>query len=148
MFLLVKEFVLGVTWDYASTGNFMDINVWPIFSSYICRVLLCYSNINICDLQMSSEWRYVLCSLSEETFSVVLAMWEPRPSPRQSHWLQYFNLIILIHHPQKGLLLIQMTNWILTASLFTFVITCDVQYFPFCIFPFWHRWSNQWWKWG
>ncbi|KAK3866688.1 hypothetical protein Pcinc_027801 [Petrolisthes cinctipes] len=50
---------------------------------------------------MSGEWRNLLCSLSEETFNAVLAMWEPRSSSRQTHWLQYFNLIILIHHPQK-----------------------------------------------
>nr|XP_045624832.1 serine-protein kinase ATM-like isoform X1 [Procambarus clarkii]XP_045624833.1 serine-protein kinase ATM-like isoform X1 [Procambarus clarkii] len=51
---------------------------------------------------MSSEWRYLLCSIGEETFNSVLAMWESHSSPRQTNWLEYVNLQILIHHPQKG----------------------------------------------
>ncbi|XP_071544823.1 serine-protein kinase ATM [Panulirus ornatus] len=51
---------------------------------------------------LASEWRYILCSVGEETFMPVLTMWEDRPSSRQTHWLEYVNLQILIHHPQKG----------------------------------------------
>ncbi|XP_042205205.1 serine-protein kinase ATM-like [Homarus americanus] len=50
---------------------------------------------------MGSEWRYLVCSVGEETLNSVLTMWESCPSARQTHWLEYINLQILIHCPQK-----------------------------------------------
>nr|XP_053628543.1 uncharacterized protein LOC128685925 [Cherax quadricarinatus] len=51
---------------------------------------------------MANEWRELLCSIGEETFDVILGMWEERPTPLQIHWMEYLTLQIMIHHPQKG----------------------------------------------
>ncbi|XP_037782808.1 serine-protein kinase ATM-like [Penaeus monodon] len=51
---------------------------------------------------MAGEWRQLVCSIGEETFNHVLAMWDSRPSLRQSQLLEYLNLLILVHDPQEG----------------------------------------------
>ncbi|XP_069987249.1 serine-protein kinase ATM isoform X2 [Penaeus vannamei] len=50
---------------------------------------------------MAGEWRQLVCSIGEETFNHVLAMWDSRPTRRQSQLLEYLNLLILVHDPQE-----------------------------------------------
>ncbi|KAG0716188.1 hypothetical protein GWK47_010286 [Chionoecetes opilio] len=64
--------------------------------SSVLKLLLAFTSAMAC------EWRQLLCGLGEDTFDAVLAMWEERPSPRQTHWLEYMTLMVVLHHPQQG----------------------------------------------
>ncbi|XP_068241654.1 serine-protein kinase ATM isoform X2 [Palaemon carinicauda] len=50
---------------------------------------------------MAPEWRYVICRVGEDTLNPVLSMWENVASARQDMLMEYLNLQILVHHPQK-----------------------------------------------
>ncbi|KAK8379467.1 hypothetical protein O3P69_019398 [Scylla paramamosain] len=63
--------------------------------SSLLRLLLAFASAMAC------EWRQAVSALGEETFDVVLGMWDDRPSAKQTHWLQYMLLLVTLHHPQK-----------------------------------------------